>query len=447
MTQSFSAGQVHLEERRELARLFLRQASHGFLAGVMMCLLVASQLLYQNGILRAWLWAAIMCGLSGATLLSMRRQRCRVDAMSLDDIDRMEWRYAMLHAAVGLCWGVLPWTMFGGLAQEWTYIAITMALAVGISSAASAMLAPLPKTGPAFVIATLLPYTVKLFQSGESIYFTAAVVALGGIVAIVLLGHTYYRTIATAVRLQLENVALVEEVRAEKQAVEEASRIKSLFLAGVSHDLKHPLNALGLYLGYLKTRRTEGEAAAGVARTLPGMEEALGGMGNLLSRLLELSRLEAGEYQPRREAVELGSLLQRCAAQFADKAGAKGLRFSCVPTRTRLIGDITLLQSILDNLVGNAIRYTERGGVVAGVRRCNGRLMIQVVDSGPGIPAERIPLLFEAYRRFNDTQRSQEGYGLGLALVKKQCELAGYTIKVESVLGKGSVFSIQLESA
>jgi signal transduction histidine kinase len=170
-------------------------------------------------------------------------------------------------------------------------------------------------------------------------------------------------------------------------------------------------------------------------------------MAGLLARLLELSRLEAGELAPAWRTLALRETFDHCAVKFAQAARDKGLRLRFAASRARIRSDAGMLQSILDNLVANAVRYTQRGGIVVGVRKRAATLAIEVWDSGPGIPAERIELLFEAYRRFDDTAGGSEGHGLGLALVKKQCDLLGWGVAVRSAPGRGTVFCVTLPRA
>lgn len=429
----------NIEDRRELARFFLRLTHPAVLAQIVMGVAVAWLVWSQLGSPLAVAWFSILLAASLFRLWLIRRHR---DAIALYDglgLGRVERLHAFAAGLSGIAWGLVPWVAYQG--HDVSLDHLTAAMIFGMAGSASATLAALPHAYTAFAWPAVLPFVVKAVMIGTNVYYTAAAVSLFGVIALTHFNRTIHRSIAESIRLRRENAELVEQLRTEKHAAEEASRVKSLFLAGVSHDLKHPLSALGLYLGYLKTAHPR---TPELGRTLPGMEQALSGMGNLLSRLLELSRLEAGEYRPRRETIALADIFRRCEAQFANEAVTRGLRLRFVATRAVLIGDPTLLQSILDNLVSNAVRYTERGGVVVGLRQRGFARELQVLDSGPGLESERIPLLFEAYRRFDDRRCGGEGMGLGLALVRKQCELAGYRVEVRSRPGHGSVFAIRI---
>ena len=151
------------------------------------------------------------------------------------------------------------------------------------------------------------------------------------------------------------------------------------------------------------------------------MEQALGNMGEQLSRLLELSRLESGAVVVTTRKTDISQLLGTICRTSPPVAAQKGLRLRCrIPGGHETETDARMLQSIVENLLGNAIRYTEQGGVLVALRGQRGNLRIEVWDTGAGIPADRIEPLFEAYRRFDDTSRNiDKGYGPGLALACK----------------------------
>lgn len=432
-----------LEDRRELAALFLRQTWSAIVAQLVMGVITSYLVWTELGSPFALIWFAALALTSAIRLGMIRLHRPLVAGIDRPGLARMENAHCAMAGVSGLCWGAVPWVAFFG--TEITVDYLTAAMVFGMAGSATATLAAIPRAFPSFVWPAALPFVAKAALLGGNLYYTAAATIVFGIFALTYFSRNIHHTLAESIRLRRENSELVASLREEKAAAEEAYRIKSLFLAGVSHDLRHPIHALGLYLGYLKAQQNAPETAAGLARSLPGMEQALGGMDGLLSRLLELSRLEAGEYRLKEEWVEMQSLFDRCDAQFRQDAQARGLRLRFVATGAGLRGDPVLLHSILSNLVGNAVRYTRKGGVVVGLRHRGAALAIQVVDSGPGIPADHLPLLFDAYRRFDDTRRANElGFGLGLALVKKQCDLAGYQLEVASRVGQGSRFSVAL---
>lgn len=427
--------------RRELADLFLRQVPLACATHLLFAVVIARLVDQQLDRHRIWLWLSMLSLVALARMAGAVWDRRQLAHADLNKLKRIEAVHCLLAALIGMAWGMLPWaaTLQAGPILDTMFIAIIMGfIGGGISS-----MAPFSLAFPLFAGFAMLPHAIKHMLVPDSfIHLIGWVTISSGTLAIIHFNRQTHRVLVRSVQLRMENERLLEALRREKEAVEEASRAKSLFLAGVSHDLKHPLNAMGLYLGYLKAQNWS--AHEPFLRALPGLEQALKAMGNQLSRLLELSRLEAGEYHPKIEHVVVQDLFRAAAAQFSAKAAAKNIRLRFVATEAVVQGDRSILQSIVDNLVSNAVRYTHEGGVLVGLRHRAQRPLLQVSDTGIGMPEAQLPLLFNAYRRFDDTRAGHEGHGLGLALVKKQCDLAGYTITLRSVPGQGSTFTVML---
>ncbi|EME69609.1 Signal transduction histidine kinase [Paramagnetospirillum caucaseum] len=226
------------------------------------------------------------------------------------------------------------------------------------------------------------------------------------------------------------------ELRLAKETAEKASASKSRFLAAASHDLSQPMQALQMYCAILAERQPE-----------PGVKakQCANQLSRQLKALLSVSRLDAGGMTVTRSRIALGDLLDQVAAASRPTAEAKGLRLRVVKTALACESDATLLERLLGNLVSNAVRYTERGGVAVGCRRRRGRIRIEVWDSGIGIAEENLPYIFEElYQLNNPTRRADEGLGLGLAIVDRIARILGIAVSVRSVFGRGSVFAIDL---
>lgn len=251
------------------------------------------------------------------------------------------------------------------------------------------------------------------------------------------------------VRLRYESQNLIADLLLSKEAAENSSQTKSLFLAGVSHDLKQPLQAIGLFLGVLRhTVPKGGEEALG--QVVPKMESALDELHAQVSRLLELSRLQSGALKLQIVRVELTDLFAHMQALFGEQAKSKGivLRFA-VTGRLKhktVWSDRRMLESIVQNLISNAIKNTDSGAVYVGVRwrlgyRIGRRLCVEVRDSGRGIPIEQQAFLFDAYRSFDD-RHAEQSHGLGLAIAKAQAAYMTADLALKSAPGLGSVFTL-----
>lgn len=237
---------------------------------------------------------------------------------------------------------------------------------------------------------------------------------------------------------------------AQKRGAEEANQAKSRFLAAASHDLRQPMHALSLLVSALDdTLREHGEAGdrCPETRRLAGLIEAsVRNMGNLLNDLLDLSRLDAGVIVPHPVCTRVDDILGRLNARFLPLALKKGLRLRFVPGHMEVETDPVLLDRILANLIDNAIRYTDRGGILVGTRwRAGGGARIEVVDSGIGIPGAMLERIFEEYFQIGNPERGRDkGQGLGLNIVKRLADLLGCRISVRSRPGRGTRFSLEL---
>ncbi|MBM4182545.1 MAG: response regulator [Betaproteobacteria bacterium] len=255
-----------------------------------------------------------------------------------------------------------------------------------------------------------------------------------------------HRVAERTAALDQANVSLL----AQKRGAEEANQAKSRFLAAASHDLRQPMHALSLLVSALDDNlRENGEAGDRWTETrrLAGLIEAsVRNMGNLLNDLLDLSRLDAGVIVPHPVCTPVDELLGRLNARFLPLALKKGLRMRFVPGHMEVETDPVLLDRILANLIDNAIRYTDSGGILVGTRRrAGGGARIEVVDSGIGIPRPMLERIFEEYFQLGNPERGREkGQGLGLNIVKRLADLLDCRISVRSRPGRGSHFSLEL---
>ena len=232
-----------------------------------------------------------------------------------------------------------------------------------------------------------------------------------------------------------------DALRSAKNEADRANLAKSKFLAATSHDLRQPVQSLVLFQAAL----TERLAGHPVSPLLEVMGQALSGLRMLLDSLLDVSKLDAGLIVPQPVDMPLMVLLERLGAEYLPQAVAKQLRLRVVGTNAVVRSDPVLLERILRNLVENALRYTEHGGVLLGCRRHGDRLRIAVVDSGIGIDPERQGDIFEEFIQVGNPERDRaKGLGLGLAVVRRLVRLLGHELKVRSRPGHGSTFSVEV---
>ena len=226
-----------------------------------------------------------------------------------------------------------------------------------------------------------------------------------------------------------------------KAEAEQANLSKTRFLLAASHDLHQPLNAARLFLGALADE-VSGERPH---ELIERVESALESVDDLLSALLDISRLDAGVWPVQRESFPLAPLLARLAHEYRPQAQALGLAMRVVPSSLVVHTDRRLLERVMRNLISNAIRYTGCGRILVGCRGGGGEARLVVADTGIGIPDEKRQLIFEEFRQLgNNPRRDDKGVGLGLAIVERIVRLLGLSITVDSWPGRGSCFALHV---
>ncbi len=266
------------------------------------------------------------------------------------------------------------------------------------------------------------------------------------------------RFIAVAIRdvsdrKRTESELVVARVLAERaQAAADAARAsadranlaKGRFLATASHDLRQPLQALALLNRSLRSLVAD-PAAQGV---LAQQEHNIRAMSRLLNALLDVSKLESGAIKAEPAPCGLSTLFAELRVEFEELAEQKGLALSFEGDDRHVFTDPSLLEEVLRNLIGNALKYTARGGVTVRAVTAGAGVRIEVADTGIGIPADQLALIFEEFYQIGVTPSStREGYGLGLSIVQRIAALLGTQVTVRSTPGRGSTFALVLPVA
>ncbi len=231
-----------------------------------------------------------------------------------------------------------------------------------------------------------------------------------------------------------------------EDALEEAERAnasKSRFVAAASHDLLQPLSAAMLYVTSLEKDLSTQAGQQVLAKASNALQSA----ENILEALFDISKLDSGRTAVMVGSVPLGSVLAQLRDEVQPQAHKKGLKLSIVLPEVNVLSDATYLRRILQNLVSNAIRYTEQGRVLVGARRLQNTVRIEVWDTGPGIPEDQQDIIFGEFQRLNATASAAEGMGLGLAIVDRACALLGHPLQVRSIVGKGTLFTVEIPLA
>lgn len=219
---------------------------------------------------------------------------------------------------------------------------------------------------------------------------------------------------------------------------ERAMSSRSRFVAAASHDLLQPLSAATLYLSAIGEELAE----ARHREVIDKAQNALASVQSIIEALLDISKLESGRAAVDMHTIDLAALLRQLRDEFQPLAERKGLQLHVIPSRVRIRSDATYIRRILQNLISNAIRYTERGKVLVGVRRMRRSVRIEVWDTGPGIPSADHEVIFREFHRLNARSSASEGLGLGLAIVDRACALLRHPLSIDSEEGVGTVFRV-----
>ncbi|WP_432261144.1 ATP-binding response regulator [Cupriavidus sp. TMH.W2] len=341
------------------------------------------------------------------------------------------------NIASATLWG-LPfayWTFVVPLEYQLFFIVVLFGLGTG-AIYSNYMVLPavyafqLPAFAPPFIALAVQPSAINLALVASGVAYLVATVAFI---------HRMNKTHLDALRLSYENMALLRQVRLEKEAAERSDLEKSRFLAAASHDLRQPVHAMSLFLGLLAN-----EPLSKHSRYLvENITRATAAMGHLFDALLNISRLDAGVIHPRSETFPLNRLLDQLRAEYAPQALQKGLTLTVRPCAALVRSDPMLLERILRNLVSNAIVHAPAGHVLVGCRRRGGDIRIEVWDNGPGIPREEHERIFWEFHQLQNPERDRsKGLGLGLAIVRRTAALLGHALTLRSEPGRGTVFMV-----
>ena len=255
-------------------------------------------------------------------------------------------------------------------------------------------------------------------------------------------------TLELRVRERTEQlVGLNMELARAKADAEDANITKSRFLAAASHDVLQPLSAARLYASSLRERLRGRDGGTEMIGLAANVDQSLGAVEDVVRSLLEISQLDARATKTEISDFDLGSLFEELRIDFEPMAMERELDLTFVATALAVRSDRMLLRRLLQNLVSNALKYTPEGRVLVGARRVGGRARIEVIDTGVGIPENKLKLVFREFERLPRSAQMANGAGLGLSIVERLGRVLGHAIAVRSVVGRGSAFAVTLPRA
>lgn len=238
----------------------------------------------------------------------------------------------------------------------------------------------------------------------------------------------------------------MEELESARVTAEDANRSKTRFLAAASHDLLQPMNAASLFVSILRQQQEGSDNEQ--SRLVTRIDRSLKASEQLLSALLDISKLDSGMYDPEHEVITVAEMFEQLRRRFKALANNRGLVLRVRSSGHLIVSDRNLLNRILQNFLANAIHYTETGGVLLGCRVRGDNLQISVWDTGVGIDPSEVKAIFQEFHRLEYAHRRDEkGLGLGLAIVDRVARMLNHDVNVASRVGHGSCFSITVPLA
>ncbi|MBI3368496.1 MAG: hybrid sensor histidine kinase/response regulator [Burkholderiales bacterium] len=371
-------------------------------------------------------WALAIGVLAGAVALLARRLRQR---------RARRWTPRSTEALVVASANLLALSWAAGLT-----IAPAGLPAAGLSAvlamAGAALLAPMPWACVGAVLLPLLQAAVVVTPVDRATTGAAALVASAAAALLAWQGHASWRRSA---RQQDEQERSIRSLQAERDLARRADLDKSRFLAIASHDLRQPVHALGLFTATLQKRiqhSPEEPLVRNMARAIDGLERSFNAM-------LDITRLDAGTIEPRLETFALRDLFRRLHMHYAGHAELAGLGLRFSPGGKSVTSDPQLLERILGNLIQNAIKYTDAGGIVVVARSTASHINVEIWDTGRGVDAGTLPRIFDEFYQVGRGERDRtQGLGMGLAIVKRLARLLKHRLTVASRPGKGTMFRV-----
>ena len=357
-----------------------------------------------------------------------------------NDRDSVRWGdyFSMTSFLSGWIWcaGIILFWEPSSLIQK-TFLVIVL---LGMTAGSMSLTSVWPPGYYLFALPMLTTLVFSLFAQGSNEWIGLGIIGAAFSISLLRLGSNHFGYFIKTLRLQSENVELIEKLREQKDRAEHAARAKTQFLASASHDLRQPVHALALFADALshEVNTSKGQ------KLMTNLSRSVESIDELLTSLLDISKLDAGTVKVNAVDIELNPILQKVINEFSGEAEQRGLYLRVRKTDLTVHSDPVLLGNIIRNLVSNALRYTQQGGILVGCRN-SGRneVSIEIWDTGLGIPELECDKIFAEFYQLNNPERDRgKGLGLGLAICNRTCQLLNHRIELYSKPQRGSVFKI-----
>lgn len=431
---------LRLAENRMLAeqlRLIYGNISVSFLPMFPAIFVLAWAISSPENIVGLMVWVSIVSLTTGHAIFDARR---RIKNGFLDsEAPDLTRKLIIMMALDGAAWGSLSFGVLGNTTPVGAIVVICVL--AGILGGMVGLLAPILPVFVAVSIPLVGLTAAKLVQLDDPAYTAFGVIAVMYLLTLIAQTHNSSKATRAAIELRFENLELVRETHEARLQAEQANTAKTKFLAAASHDLRQPVFAQGLFLEVLsRTNLTQHQADI-----LASARSASTASSEMLSTLLDFSRIEADVVEPVMVPFQLQPIFDKIQNDLMPIAITKGIAYRCHKTSAIAESDGALVELVLRNLVSNAIRYTERGGLLVACRQCGPSLVVEVWDTGIGIAPENHEAIFREFHQLGNPERDRrKGLGLGLAIADGFAKVLGQRLTVKSRPGRGSCFRLPL---
>jgi signal transduction histidine kinase/CheY-like chemotaxis protein len=438
---------LRLDEDRILAgqlRLLLGNVASALIPTLFLSIVLVLTLTNDSNALALKVWGVAL--MSYKLYATLHARRHLASDIPVEQTHRLVWTLIMLNAIDGALWGSLAWVTLDTSTVVGSILVISTI--AGMVGSSMSRLTPVLPVFMAFVTSMLLLLVSKVWTLGDPAYNSLGFVAIIFLTSVTLMARNSAKEIRASINLRFENVALLEKLQVKTEIAEAAQReaehantAKSKFLAAASHDLRQPIHAQGLFLEVLsRTEQTPYQQ-----ELLASARAASEASSELLNALLDFSRIEAGVVDPQLQPFRLQPLLNKIENELALQADAKNIVYRSRETHTAVLTDPVLLELILRNLISNAIRYTDQGGVLVACRQHGSHAVLEIWDTGIGIAPEEQKEVFREFHQLGNPERDRrKGLGLGLAIADGLARAMGYELTLKSIPRRGSVFRLTL---
>ncbi|MBT8126418.1 MAG: response regulator [Gammaproteobacteria bacterium] len=353
-------------------------------------------------------------------------------------------RFLLGSTFSGFWWGMLSWL---GQSTENEYQTLIVVCIVGVAGGSLITLSYRWQTIVLFLMPALVLLELHLIIEDNEFFDVLSYLIAVFILFTVSASRRVYKNSNQNIRLRIEADIREDALRKAKNEAEHANEAKSIFLSNMSHELRTPLNAI---LGYTQLLRHDGSISSKQQDNIKEIDDAGKLLLELVNQVLDLSSIEEGNLRISIESLPLETVLQECKSLIQPMADENNIRLDFITDCVEYVkADHTRLKQVILNLLSNAIKYSHRNGMVT--VRCHyaaeNRIHIIVEDNGFGIPQDKLQSLFEPFTRLETNPRKVEGTGIGLAISKKLTEMMNGILNVQSEIGRGSTFWIELESS